>query len=232
MDFLRMEGEQAFLLFLPEEERVKVRNYWYRGARDHVRDYLVSGRTTGYERPTAITYASDDPRAELMEMLRDHIPAAKNGRYRVDDGHLEALMTAADSSFSFLPEVAFLQVLGSRGDHAYYTLIHNQGFTNNAQLFREEDRRLPEEDTLTVARGFVGAYPNMFFQVGERELQRFVAAVRALASDEDYTALVERYGVRRTAPWFWKLSDDINAHYRATRPVEAGLFDLNRYENR
>ena len=41
-----------------------------------------------------------------------------------------------------------------------------------------------------------------------------------------------RYGVRRTAPWFWKLSDDINASYRASFPAEAGLFDLNRYQNR
>ncbi len=28
------------------------------------------------------------------------------------------------------------------------------------------------------------------------------------------------------------LSDDINASYRASFPAEAGLFDLNRYQNR
>jgi len=38
--------------------------------------------------------------------------------------------------------------------------------------------------------------------------------------------------VHRTAPWFWKLSGDTNASYRAKFPAEAGLFDLNRYQNR
>jgi hypothetical protein len=28
------------------------------------------------------------------------------------------------------------------------------------------------------------------------------------------------------------LSDRLNAQYKANQPIEAGLFDLNRYENR
>jgi hypothetical protein len=43
---------------------------------------------------------------------------------------------------------------------------------------------------------------------------------------------VERYGVRRSAPWFWRFSDDVHDTYQAMYPHEAGLFDLNRYENR
>jgi hypothetical protein len=167
-----------------------------------------------------------------MRRLKAHIPTAANERYAVHRGELAGLMTGADESFSYLPEVAFLQVLDRRGEREYYSLVHNQAFSNNAQLFQEEDRRLPEEDTLTVARGFVGAYPNQFFQVAEQELGRFADALRALENDEDYTALVARFGVRRTAPWFWKLSDDINESYRASFPAEAGLFDLNRYQNR
>jgi hypothetical protein len=72
----------------------------------------------------------------------------------------------------------------------------------------------------------------MFFQVSEQELERFADALHNLSAAADYTALVERFGVRRTASWFWKLSDDIVEHYRASHPAEAGLFDLNRYENR
>jgi hypothetical protein len=232
MDFLRMEGEQAFLLFLPEEERIAVRDYWYRGAREHTRAYVMGPKTERYERPTAIRFESDDPRTEFMEMLRAHIPASAAPRYRVTDPHLAALMNGASRSFSFLPETSFLQVLPARGEPQYYTLIRNMGFKNNAQLFKEDDRRLPDEDTLTVARGFIGAYPNQFFQVREAEVEAFTAAVSALGRAEDYTRLVERFGVRRTAPWFWKLSDDMHAHYFASQPIEAGLFDLNRYENR
>jgi hypothetical protein len=230
MDFLRMEGEHTFLLFLPENERKKELAHWYRDARKHVRNHLAPMRK--YELPTAIDYRTKDPKAEFMQMLSEHIPAADNPRYRVTDPLLTVLMSEAQESFSFMPEVAFLQVLNGRGERRYYSLIHNQAFLNNAQLFREEDRRVPQEDTMTVARGFVGAYPNMFFQVTEKELERFVAMVRGLASAEDYTRLVERYGVRRSAPWFWRFSDDVHEAYRAGHPQEAGLFDLNRYENR
>lgn len=232
MDFLRMEGEQGFLLFLPEQERLAQRNLWYRDAKDHVRDYVLSPENARYERPTAITYQTDDPRTELLDLFRQRIPAATNERYAVEHEALRSLMDAADASFAHLPEAALLQVLRPRGEPAYYSLLHNRAFSNNTQLFFEEDRRLPDEDTLTVVGGFIGAYPNMFFQVVEAELPAFAKAILNLRNKADYTKLVERYGVRRTAPWFWKFSDELNAAYRRAAPIEAGLFDLNRYENR
>ena len=96
----------------------------------------------------------------------------------------------------------------------------------------EPARLAPDEDTLTIVKGFLGAYPNMFFQIQEAELDEFVGAVKALDSEENYGTLIDQFGVRRTAPWFWKLSDAIHARYHAAYPIEAGLFDLNRYENR
>ena len=45
MDFLRMEGEQNFLLFLPEDQRVALRDHWYRNAESHVRNFVMA-RTT------------------------------------------------------------------------------------------------------------------------------------------------------------------------------------------
>jgi hypothetical protein len=232
MDFLRMEGEQNFLLLLPEDTRRDLRNQWYRGAKDHVKDFLLSPENAKYGRDTSILYQTDDHKSELMAMFQRRIPSAQSARFAVDRPSLIHLMAAPSRAYSFLPEAAFLQVLPPSGEPQSYTLIHNRAHSNNAQLFAEEDRLLPEEDTLTVARGFIGAYPNMFFQIAERELPAFTAAIEQLGSDEDYTALVERFGVRRTAPWFWKLSDELTAEYRAAHPVEAGLFDLNRYENR
>ncbi|MEM1402625.1 MAG: fatty acid cis/trans isomerase [Pseudomonadota bacterium] len=232
MDFLRMEGEQTFLLFLPEEERLALRNYWYRDAKDHVKEYVFSKESAQYERPTSITYETENPRTELMDLLRERTPAARDERYTVEDAELSSLMSGPSAGFRYLPEVAFLQVLPKQGAARYYTLLHNRAFKNNAHLFKEEDRRVPNEDTMTVARGFVGAYPNMFFQISESQLEKFVSAVGSMSASEDYTKLVNRYGVRRTAPWFWKLSDDMHQYYRNQYPQEAGLFDLNRYQNR
>ena len=72
----------------------------------------------------------------------------------------------------------------------------------------------------------------MFFQITEGQLAKFTDALQALQSPQDYESFVDQFGVRRTAPWFWKLSDEFTAEYRGSYPLEAGLFDLNRYQNR
>jgi hypothetical protein len=66
----------------------------------------------------------------------------------------------------------------------------------------------------------------------ESELGDFVALVESMQDQEDYAKLLSRYGVRRTSPDFWKLSDTLYDDYRQLEPAAAGLFDLNRYENR
>ena len=66
----------------------------------------------------------------------------------------------------------------------------------------------------------------------EQDLDGFVSAIIAMRTEQDYAALVSRYGVRRNATWFWRLSDKFHAAYKTSSPIESGLFDLNRYENR
>jgi hypothetical protein len=232
MDFLRMEGEQNFLMFLPEDQRVALRNYWYRGARASVKDFVMAADNRQYQRDTSIVFATDKPKQELLEKLQKHIAGAKNHRYQLTNAHLKRLQTLHGTAFSFMPEVAFLDVLDASGKDRAYTIVRNSAHSNNAQMFDEVRRRLPAEDTVTVVNGFIGSYPNMFFQVVEKDLGKFVATIEQLKSKQDYTALVERYGVRRNAPWFWRLSDSFHALYKKEQPVESGLFDLNRYQNR
>ena len=153
-------------------------------------------------------------------------------RYRVDEPAFDKLKTLDGKPFSLMPQVAFVEVFGPRGDERVFTIVHNSAYSNNAQIFREAQRRIPEEDYLTVVRGFIGSYPNVFFQLHEQDLDKFVEAIIGLRSEEDYAKLVERYGTRRNATWFWRLSDKFHAYYRKNHPIEAGLFDLNRYENR
>tara|TARA_R110000823_G_scaffold91174_9_gene201187 strand:- start:1750 stop:4002 length:2253 start_codon:yes stop_codon:yes gene_type:complete len=231
MDFLRMEGEQNFLFFLPQQERIALRDHWYRGAEEHVKKYVVND-SLAFDRDSDIRYRTDEPKAELFDMLKEHVFGAKAPRYQPVDARFDPLLKLTGLAVAQLPEVAFLQVLARDGSKDYYTLVHNNGYSNNAQLFHEEERRIEEEDYLTLVNGFIGAYPNVFFQLPESDISGFVKAVAAMRDADDYTSLVSRYGVRRTAPWIWRVSDDMSAHYRKTFPREAGLFDLNRYENR
>jgi len=78
----------------------------------------------------------------------------------------------------------------------------------------------------------VHIYPNVFYRVTKEALSDFVTAAANLASEEDYQTLVSRFGVRRTDPDFWAHSDYLQTAYKNLSPIEAGLFDYNRLENR
>ena len=231
MDFLRMEGEQNFLFFLPSKERIILRDFWYREAQKEALEFVMTD-SVAFDRTSDIEYKTDDPKKELMDMLQQRLIGATAERYQPAGSHFDKLQTLQGTSFSFMPEVSFLQVIGSDSKTHVYTIVHNDAYLNNAQIFHEDQRRVPEEDYLTVVKGFIGAYPNAFFQVPESELDNFVNAMESMRNEADYSSLVSFYSIRRNQTAFWPMSDKLHAHFRETYPREAGLFDLNRYENR
>ncbi len=72
----------------------------------------------------------------------------------------------------------------------------------------------------------------MFFVVDNAELARFVDLILALQTEEDYSRLIDAYGVRRTDPNFWSNSDTFHLAYQQLSPLEFGILDFNRLENR
>ncbi len=231
MDFLRMEGEFNFLAFMPGDKRVELRNFWYREASPEVKDYVL-GRKAYIGGDSLVEYKTSDPKTEFFAQLERFLPGSAAPRYQPVDAHFDKLQGLTARSFSLMPEVSFLQVLEAGGGESVYTIIRNSAYLNNTQLFGEERRRLPVEDYLTVVKGFVGSYPNIFFQVPAAELGNFVSAIKTMQNEVDYAQLVSSFGVRRTSPRFWELSDALHDYYLQHEPTEAGLFDLNRYENR
>jgi hypothetical protein len=145
---------------------------------------------------------------------------------------LARLAALRGRALSHLPEAALLTVRDARAAEHPFSLIANRAHSNVAELFDEAERRLPDDDSLLVAHGFIPAYPNAFFSVESADLARFVDAVARLASEADYRALADAWGIRRTDARFWAHSDALHAAWRAWAPKEAGLFDYNRFENR
>jgi Fatty acid cis/trans isomerase (CTI) len=96
-------------------------------------------------------------------------------------------------------------------------------------MLGESERFAPQEDSLTVRAGVLGAYPNMFFVVPEATIDVFSDAVVCLKSPADYERLVDRFGVRRSDEKFWSIYDEINATHLASDPVRSGILDLTRY---
>ncbi len=238
MDFLRMEGEFNALTLLPRDKRVEIWDYWYRGASRHVLNF-IRDRMAYFDQESDIPYNSDDPQHELYTLLRARLHKVLNRDHDIatdGDGFirekLQALSRVRGASLFWLPQTAFLSIVDAQGKTQIYTLIHNNGMSNVSSLLSDEKRRLPSEDSLTIARGFVGAYPNTFYQVSREELGDFVQAITALGSEADYQVFAGRFGIRRNDPRFWAHSDALHSAYFKLAPIEAGLFDYNRLENR
>lgn len=242
MDFLRMEGESNFLLMLPSQERERERAFWYRDAHKSVMDYLFK-RHIRIEQESGIPYKTNTPKRELFELLRQRLTGSLNQVYDVQDepdaelrAQLRALAQIQGKALQWLPEVAVLTVTNGPGAEVpqdrIYTLLHDNGFSNIASVFNPQSRRLPDEDALTVAPGLIGAYPNVFYRIKKQDLPEFIAAVAGLTSEADYRQLAERFAVRRTSQDFWRHSDRVHEAYHRIDPIEAGLLDYNRLENR
>jgi hypothetical protein len=226
MDFLRMEAEMNFLALLPRSARQSVHDRWYRDAdKDKIAELWSTDAY--FPQETGIRYASADPLSELYAMLKKRMAPVTSARYDIPASReLQRLAALRGKALSHLPEASIVTV----GDQ-HFSLLANRAHSNVAELFNEADRRLPAEDSLVVAHGFIPAYPNAFFSVRPEELGAFVDAVGRLGSESDYRALLDRWGIRRTDARFWAHSDALHAAWRRSQPREAGLFDYNRFEN-
>ena len=236
MDFLRMEGESNFLTFLPPARRRALADAWYRGvdgkAKDRVDAELTSSRST-----TSIHFQSATPELELFAMWKSALGRALATGYDLDHvesaevrSALERLALVRGAAASRMPEMSFVAIAHGDGTEGYASILRDSAHTNVAQLFAEKARRVTEEDTLSVVRGFLGAYPNALFAVPAGQLDAFVDAVTKLDREADYQALRARFGVLRTSPAFWTYSDRISEAYARQAPIEGGLFDYNRLE--
>jgi hypothetical protein len=68
--------------------------------------------------------------------------------------------------------------------------------------------------------------------VSEADLPELVTRIQQLRNEDDYSALLDRFGVRRTDSRFWSLSDQLLSKYRHAEPLTAGVLDYSRYDNR
>jgi hypothetical protein len=237
MDFMRVESENNFLLFLPPADRRREHDHWYRGIGGSTKDYALEyafSSDTDDQTPTGVTFSTETPKQELFDKFRKRIGSAVETTYSLRASDPAALQTLAEirgMPISILPEVSLLRVRDGKKS-SLYTLVHNRGHLNVAVLFLENLRLAPEEDTLTVVPGVLGAHPNMIYDVERNALPEFVAMVEKLRTEHDYSALLDRFGIRRTHPQFWEHLDWVHQEHKRLAGADTGLLDLSRYENR
>lgn len=237
MDFLRMEGEYNFLALLPNEDRKSVREKWYRGSVSPVEEYVYSGNQ--YQPESDITYLTSDPLTELYAKLKNHVKGAESQRHLMNDSSnrliansIAALHSLQGKPAELMPQASIMLLTDENGDNEVYTLLSHNAYSNISHMFGEMERRLPQEDTMTFAPGVMTSHPNALFSVNISELEEFTTDISTLNNEQDYAALMTRWGVRRTHPAFWQFSDLLHDTYRQDFPIEFGYFDYNRLENR
>lgn len=251
MDHLRMQSENLFLGFLPAKQRDPIRASWYVGATREL-DYFLADRLRNTDHGTQIPFRTSDPKREMLELVLKQSaavagppdllnrcakpPCDRPGATATEKSVERALQRIASVRGPWvarMPEVAVLRVrTNANGEQGLvYSLVHNVAHTNVADMFREDKRLIPADDTLSVVRGHFGSYPNFFFEIDAAQADAFASELSAVASDAAFEQFVARHGVRRTDPRFWATSDWLRADALRANATEAGIYDLDRYEN-
>lgn len=239
MDFLRLEGEQNFLALLPLASRQAVFNHWYRGHSEmHIRHFADA--TAYFPRDSGMRYRTPDHLSELYAALHARVAGVRersldwqaNGWSSAQVEQLQRLSAVRGLPASLMPENSLLAIRQPDGRLQLASLLRNSAHSNVAELFGEDKRRLPQEDTLLALDGIVGAYPNAIYAIAAADLADFAGSVARLADEADLLRLTERFGVRRSDRRFWPLSDAVHAEWQRRAPHEAAVLDYSRLENR
>ena len=239
MDFLRMEGEFNFLVFLPKAQREAVRDAWYRGDSLRTREQVYGGAAR-LDAETSIRYRTADAKTELLGLLRQRMAPLAPAQFADLRGEsdaalrtqLQRLAAVRGASLQWIPESSVLAVEAPGRPTRWFSLLRDTGHSSVSHLLREKAELRPEEDALTVVPGVLGSYPNAFYRVQAGELPAFTEALGRLGSAADYDHLSARFAVRRTDPGFWAFSDALHTAYAREQPLVAGILDYNRLENR
>jgi len=253
-DLIRSGGENNFLHFMPPEVRTAMRNAWYQGSAAQLK-ITDSYEVVNEDMPVQMAYRTSDPKTEFVSLVTARLKSAAGPAdalnrctqppcYRSDASTAErqaeaSLQTLGSKPASldaihfvdFMPDVSFLRVSTGKPDQDLaYTLVRNKMHSNVAFMLDEEKRREPGKDTLTVYQGLLGSYPNFMFNVPLDRVEAFAAALHAVRSREQFMAVVSRYGLSRTHPEIWSNFHWFVDYMRRISPVEAGIYDLNRYK--
>lgn len=251
-DLIRNGAEYNFLRLLPRDKRQEILNEWYSGL-GKLKTHITYA-PLDIETPTVEKYETESVKDELARnilqdladinaMEKDSLNRCETKQcYRHDqaewihnvDAQLAELTSKKAefiSGLNFLPEMTFLRVSNNEGQRTMYSIIRNRAHTNVAFIFGESLRHQPENDTLTIYPSIAGSYPNFIFDVPASQISEFSHQLKSANTHKRFENIVLQWGIRRTHPQFWEKLHDFTAWQKEQQPLEAGIFDINRYEN-
>lgn len=249
-DNLRQEGETYFLDFLPQQSRRLLMQQWY-GDTD-----LAKIHYTPSKLPATKRFATDDHKREFVEELesdrfrqragltfddnylragekRPELPKA----YRNEAEYIQGFSAVSGTGarfFSFINDyganLAYVRIrVSPTRDEVVSIVVHR--WHDDVLTRREEDEKLdPARDEADFFHGYIGSYPNYFFDVELRHLPDFLDMLQNYdGSNRLMVQKLLKYGVNRADTDFWEHYDWFQQDFLKSDPHHAGLFDLNRY---
>ncbi|MEX6503781.1 fatty acid cis/trans isomerase [Pseudomonas zhanjiangensis] len=250
-DLIRNGAEQNFLRLMPAAARQAMLNDWYRhsGKLKLWLDYPGIDSSS----PSALALPGQDPKQQFAESLLSRygtLNARPDPINRCSGEHCfregltpelqkteQALSQLASKPASelaviaYLPEATLLRIEQADGQRRVYSVLRNRAHSNVAFMLGENLRHEPQRESLTIYPGVLSSYPNFIFNLKAAEVPVFVDRLTQVGSARAFERVVERWGIRRTHPEFWRYFHDLSAYIRESEPIEAGVLDMNRYEN-
>ena len=126
-------------------------------------------------------YQTNDHFAELQKKISTYLSPILDNKFELNNVNLPTdslkqltkLSKLVGKPISFLSQVSFITVVDKNKEH-HFTITNNSAYTSVSHLFLESTSRVPKRDTLTLASGFIGAYPNVYMKIKEGEIFIFI----------------------------------------------------------
>lgn len=250
-DLIRNGAEVNFLRLMPANARDALLDDWYQNS-GKIKLWL-DYQSIDNDTPTALKLDKKDPKRDFAQQLLvrygdlnarpdpinrcagaycsrpDIAPVFQDAEQALS--RLTSRPAAGLKVIEQLPEATMLRVEAADGRREVYSLLRNRAHSNVAFMLGEAYRYQPGLDTLTIYPGVLSSYPNFMFNVLAADVPAFVTAMEQARDGAAFERIVQRWGIRRSHPQFWGYFHDLNDYIKETEPVEAGVLDMNRYEN-
>ncbi|KAF0866007.1 fatty acid cis/trans isomerase [Pseudomonas sp. LD120] len=250
-DLIRNGAEQNFLRLMPAGTREEFLDDWYQNSGKF--KMWLDYESINDGKPSALKLDPKDPKKDFVHQLLvryGELNAKPDPINRCDGAYcsrpnIDPALQDAEQALSRLtsrpaaglkvidqlPEATLLRIQAPSGKREFYSMLRNRAHSNVAFMLGESLRYQPGLDTLTIFPGILSSYPNFIFNVPSEQVPAFVQAMQEARDAARFEKVVDRWGIRRSHPQFWQYFHDQTRYLQETDPLEAGVLDMNRYEN-
>lgn len=247
-NFLRQEFEDDFLLFLPADVRVKIRQEWSKGIGDvglHLTSFAakdqpspIKNNDPGHPLVGVVSNIEahmgpivSGPVDDLNPWVKQPYPLEK-GIANFDEWTQAIAMMTVTTDYQFpryLPSLTVMRV--KKGTESrLYSLVANRVYETQYTILFQNGEALPDLDTMSVYPDVVGGFPNLFMEIDIEQGPAFIQELQNIGSLADFLEFRDRYAVLRNQDNFWATYDWFNDWNFTNRKQDAGVLDLSYYD--